>query len=428
MKPVKALLLGAGNRGMFCYGNFALKNPGLLQITALAEPDEVKRERMREEHDIAPENLFESWEDAFANLPPVDAVIIAVQDKMHLEPMLRAMKENLHIICEKPIVGSPEDCHAIEKASLEYSKVCMIPHVLKYTPFFSRLKELLDSGRIGRLIGINLIEHVGHIHLSHSFVRGNWRNLAESSPMILAKSCHDMDMLAWLAGSKCESLSSYGALNYFKAENAPQGAPAYCLDGCPHIEKCPYHVSKIYLAENTGWPVNAITTDLSYKGRLKALEEGPYGRCVFRCDNDVVDHQTVNFRFANGVYASFTMSGFTMKIHRNLTLFGTDGEITGDMEDSKIVIDDFISKNTETIDVAEVIGGGHSGGDAGFLRDFTACVLGSGGAGRTMLKDSFESHYMAFAAEKSRLEGGRMIKVEDFRSTNTEATHECNSV
>ena len=419
MKPVKTLLLGAGSRGMFTFGRFAAMNPAMLQIAAVAEPVEEKRLRMREEHGIPSECLFKSWEDAFAcfanaKQPPVEAVIIATQDKMHLEPLLRAMKENVHIICEKPIVPALEECHAIEKAASGYNKICMVPHVLKYTPFFSRIKELLNSGRIGRLIGINLIENVGHIHISHSFVRGNWRNSAESSPMILAKSCHDMDMLAWLAGSPCESLSSYGALNYFKAENAPKGAPARCLDGCPAMNTCPYHVSKIYLGPNTDWPTRVISTDLSYKGRLKALEEGPYGRCVFHCDNDVVDHQTVNIRFANGVYAGFTMSGFTMDIHRNLTLFGTAGEITGDMEDSKIVIKDFISGNIETIDVAEFVGG-HSGGDAGFIRDFVACVRDSGGAGRTLFKDSFESHYMAFAAEASRLAGGKMVKLEDFR-------------
>jgi predicted dehydrogenase len=158
-----------------------------------------------------------------------------------------------------------------------------------------------------------------------------------------------------------------------------------------------------------------ITEDLSLKGRTKALEEGPYGRCVFHCDNDVVDHQSVSLRFANGVNAAFTMSGFTMATHRNITLFGTAGEITGDMEDSRIVVKDFSSGNIETVSIAEPVGG-HSGGDGGFISDFVACVRGSGGLGRNMVKDSFESHYMAFAAEASRLENGKMVKLEDFRA------------
>jgi predicted dehydrogenase len=325
------------------------------------------------------------------------------------------MKENLHILCEKPIVPALEDCHSVEKASVSFSKVFMVAHVLKYTPFFSRLKEILDQGRIGRLIGIDLIESVGHIHISHSFVRGNWRKASESAPMILAKSCHDTDMLAWLAGSACETLNSYGDLNYFKAENAPKDAPLRCLDGCPHQTSCPYHVSKIYLGTNTGWPVNVITTDLSLEGRIKALEEGPYGRCVFRCDNDVVDHQVVNFRFTNGVNASFTMSGFTMATHRTITLFGTAGEITADMEDARITIKDFSSRNIETVSIAPPMGG-HSGGDSAFISDFVACVRGSGGLGRNAVKDSFESHYMSFAAEASRLEQGKRVELKSFRA------------
>ena len=415
MKPVRALLLGAGGRGMFSYGNFAKMNPTLFQIVAVAEPIVEKRRSIQEEHNIPSEFLYETWEDAFVKLPPVEAIIIATQDKMHVSPILKAMKENLHILCEKPIAPTLEDCNSIEKASANFNKVFMVAHVLKYTPFFSKLKELLDKGRIGRLIGMDLVENVGHIHISHSYVRGNWRNSAESSPMILAKSCHDMDILAWLAGSPCTSLSSYGALNYFKVENAPKGAPKRCLEGCPHMTECPYHVAKIYLGTKTDWPVNVISTDLSLEGRIKALELGPYGRCVFHCDNDVVDHQIVALNFNNGVKANFTMSGFTMETHRNITLFGTTGEITGDMEDARITVKDFASRNIETISIAEPFGG-HSGGDSAFINDFVACVRGSGGLGRNVIRNSFESHYMAFAAEASRLEGGKMLKLEEFRN------------
>ncbi|MDR2631634.1 MAG: gfo/Idh/MocA family oxidoreductase, partial [Spirochaetaceae bacterium] len=256
---------------------------------------------------------------------------------------------------------------------------------------------------------------VGHLHLSHSFVRGNWRNLAESSPMILAKSCHDMDMLHWLAGAPCGSLSSYGDLHYFKAENAPPGAPSRCLEGCPHMISCPYHVSKIYLTDYVGWPANVISTDLSIAGRLKALETGPYGRCVFHCDNDVVDHQTVAMRFNNGVSANFTMSGFTMEIHRNITLFGTGGEITGDMEEAQITVKEFPSRNIEAIRLASPLGG-HSGGDANLVTDFVRNVREQENSARTSVKDSFESHYMAFAAEYSRLHGAQTINLGDFKT------------
>jgi predicted dehydrogenase len=416
MEPVKALLLGAGSRGRFAFGQYAKMNPAMLQIAALAEPDPSKRKIMQEEHNIPSQYVYADWEEAFKNFPPVSAVIIAMQDNMHFAPILKAIKQDVHIICEKPIVPTLDECHTIEKSASNFNKVIMIAHVLKYTLFFSSIKELLSGGRIGKLTGIDLIENVGHIHISHSFVRGNWRKTPESAPMILAKSCHDMDMLAWLADSPCESLSSYGKLNYFKPENAPTGAPDRCLDGCPAIDSCPYHVEKIYLGTYTDWPVNVISNDLSIEGRIKALKEGPYGRCVFHCDNNVVDHQAVLLNFANGVTANFTMSGFTMKTHRSIKLFGTTGEISGDMEGNTIVVKDFVSGNTETIAVAKAVGG-HAGGDPGFITDFVRMIHGSGGEGRNTLKKSFESHYMAFAAERSRLEGGRMIKLSEIRST-----------
>ncbi|MDR0598971.1 MAG: Gfo/Idh/MocA family oxidoreductase [Treponema sp.] len=414
MEPVKVLLLGAGSRGTHVYAEYAKMNPGMMKIAAVAEPSEARRNVIQEEHGLEPGRVFTGWKDAMNALPAeTEAVIIATQDKMHAEALAEAMKRNLHILCEKPIVPTLRECRDIERKSADFDKVFMVAHVLKYTPFFSKIKELLDGGRIGTLVGIDLAENVGHIHMSHSFVRGNWRSAAESSPMILAKSCHDMDMLRWLAGSPCESLSSYGALRYFKKENAPEGAPERCLDGCPRQTDCPYHVSKIYLGDYTGWPVNVISADLSINGRFKALRTGPYGRCVFRCDNDVVDHQTVSLRFANGVMATFTMSAFTMRITRTVTLFGTGGEITGDLEDGRVTLKCFASGNTEEISVA-VPTGGHSGGDVNFITDFVKMIRG-GGAGRNVAKRSFESHYMAFAAEHSRLNGSQTIDPRAFK-------------
>jgi predicted dehydrogenase len=414
VKPVKALLLGAGNRGLKAYAKHAVTNPATLKIEAVAEPDAAKREQIQGECRLPPEGLFASWEEAFACLPPVDAVIIATQDKMHYEPIVAAMKHNLHILCEKPIVPRLEECREIERLSADFTKVFMISHVLKYTSFFSKIKELLDAGKIGALVGINLIEHVGHIHHSHSFVRGNWRNSTESSPMILAKSCHDMDMLHWLAGSPCESLSSDGALHYFTEAKAPASAPQRCLDGCPHMATCPFYAPKIYLTDFTGWPVDVITTDLSMEGRLKALKTGPYGRCVFHCDNDVVDHQTVSMRFSNGVKANFTMTAFSAEIHRSISLFGTAGEISGDMEENKICIKEFATGTSYLIEPGKMAGA-HSGGDAGLLTAFARLIMEGNGDSRNMIRNSFESHYMAFAAEQSRLEGAKTIKLASFR-------------
>jgi predicted dehydrogenase len=414
MKPVSVLLLGAGNRGIFTYAEYARLNPTALKIAAIAEPNAAKRERIQKEHEIPEGNVFSSWEEAFARLPQVDGVIIATPDQTHLGPLKAALERNLHILCEKPVIPRLEEYRQIENASACFTGVFMTGYVLKYTAFFSKIHALLAAGKIGRLIGIDMIEHVGHIHQSHSFVRGNWRNSGESSPMILAKSCHDMDMLYWLAGSPCELLSSHGNLHYFTRENAPAGAPLRCLEGCPAMAECPYYAPKIYLGSNTGWPVNVITTDLSVEGRIAALETGPYGRCVFQCDNNVVDHQTVSMRFANGVMANFTMSAFTMEIHRSISLFGTSGEIFGDMEAKTIRLSEFASGSIESIEPGKTKGG-HSGGDEGLIADFIRLARAGGGDGRKMIADSFESHYMAFAAEESRLDDAKTIRLADFR-------------
>lgn len=406
--------MGAGSRGYNVFAAFARKNPGMLTISAVAEPVQARRKKVQMEHNIPDALAFSSWEDAFKRPLDVEAVIIATQDQMHAGPLAAAMAAKLHILCEKPVVPTLAECRTIERDAAGFDRVFMLGYVLKYTAFFSRIKQLLNEGRIGRLIGIDLIENVGHIHMSHSFVRGNWRNLKESSPMILAKSSHDMDMLNWLAASPCRSLSSYGALNFFRAENAPAGAPARCLDGCPHSVTCPWYAGKIYLTDFTGWPVDVISTDLSLEGRIKALEEGPYGRCVFRCDNDVVDHEIAAIQFANGVSATFTMSGLTMDIRRNLTLFGTAGEITGDMEDNLITIKDFSSGNRERIELASPVGG-HSGGDTGLVADFVRMIRGEGGTGSAAVGGSLESHYMAFAAEASRLAGGERVILDTFK-------------
>jgi len=232
--------------------------------------------------------------------------------------------------------------------------------------------------------------------------------------MILAKSCHDMDILRYLAGSSCETLSSYGDLFHFKQDNAPKGAPPRCTDGCPVLEQCPYAAQKIYLGENTGWPVNVITTDLSYEGREKALKEGPYGRCVYHCDNNVVDHQSVSARFSNGVIASFTMSGFTMDTHRSIRVMGSKAELKGDMESGEVTIDVFSTKERITYQL-NTKRDGHGGGDEHLITDFIARVRSLDIRSTSDLSSSLESHFMAFAAEESRLSGGEKIDLASFQ-------------
>ena len=406
MKKVKIAVIGAGQRGMN-YGGYALRYPHEVQIVAVADPNVRRRERFQGLHAIADAHCFANWQDLLAHPKLADAVLICTQDKMHFEPAMGALQAGYHVLLEKPMSPRPEECIAMGAYAAEADRIFAICHVLRYTNFFAALKQLLDEGAIGRLISIQHNENVAFWHYAHSYVRGNWRNTAESSPMILAKSCHDMDILLWLAGADCRSISSFGSLTHFKAENAPAGAPLRCLDGCPVADTCPFYAPKFYLTGKTGWPMSTISDDVSMEALTKALEEGPYGRCVYHCDNDVVDHQVVNIEFANEVTAAFTMCAFTNDVSRTLKLMGTRGEIRGivDRDQTEIEIVDFSTQTHRRITFSgEGEAQGHGGGDFGIMRNFVRLIQSEGQPqSLTSAALAVQSHLMAFAAEESRL-------------------------
>jgi predicted dehydrogenase len=413
MSKVTAILLGAGGRGMGAYASYALKHPNELEFIAVAEPNKERREKFKKLHNLPDNMCFESWEELLAGPKLADAALICTQDRMHFKPTVMAIEKGYHILLEKPISPNPKECLIIGEKAKEHNKVLSVCHVLRYTSFFATLKKLLDDGRIGRLISIQHNENVGYWHQAHSFVRGNWRNSTESSPMILQKSCHDTDILLWLVGAECVRVSSFGSLTHFKSECAPEGAPMRCLDGCPEEDECPYYAPKIYLTDNTGWPTSVISEDTSIEARTKALKDGPYGRCVYHCDNDVVDHQVVNMEFSNEVTVAFTMCAFSNIINRTIKLMGTRGEIRGDMHRNEIEITDFNTGTVETIKLQDSEYG-HGGGDYGIMRDFLKLVQQDGKVqGRTSASVSVQSHMIAFAAEKARVEK-KIINIKEF--------------
>ena len=414
MKKVSLALIGAGDRGMNSYGPYVLNKPHEVEFVAVAEPDEKKREAFRRQFGISEACCFTDYKDLLDRPKLADGILICVQDRMHLEPTLLALEKGYHVMLEKPMSVDPAECLQIGSCAERYNKVLVICHVLRYTPFFSTIKELLDEGTIGKLISIQHNENVSYWHQAHSYVRGNWRKAEESSPMILAKSCHDMDIILWLAGADCNRLSSFGALTHFKEENAPEGAPEKCLQGCPSEKDCPYYAPKLYLTEKTTWPTSVISSDLSIEGRLKALQTGPYGRCVYRCDNDVVDHQVVNMEFENGVTAAFTMCAFTNEMSRTIKLMGTKGEIRGHMEKNQIEVIEFGKSKKLTIDLNIGVDiHGHGGGDEKLMSDFISLVRAENNNGLTSAKNSVQSHLMAFAAEKSRVDG-TVINIKEY--------------
>ncbi len=422
MKKVTIALIGAGQRGMDCYGEYALRYPYEVQFVAVAEPKRERREGFKQAHHLPEESCFADWRDLLAQPKLADAVMICTLDKMHFEPVMAALQAGYHILVEKPLSPDPDECLQMGIAAEKANSIFLVGHVLRYTNFFATIKQMLDGGDIGRLISIQHNENVAFWHYAHSYVRGNWRNSAESSPMILAKSCHDMDILLWLAGADCNYISSFGALTHFTLENAPAGAPERCLDGCPVAQTCPYYAPKIYMTGKGGWPVSVISDDLSMEAVQKALQQGQYGRCVYHCDNNVVDHQVVSMEFANSVTAAFTMCAFTDDVRRTIKLMGTKGEIRGviDQNRNEVEVFEFSSRTHKVIELQNEGGTeGHGGGDFGLMRHFVHLVRSGRSDGRqtelTSAAISVQSHLMAFAAEKSRLER-RVINLQEFYS------------
>lgn len=403
MKPISAVVLGAGSRGSI-YAGYAKDHPEELRIIAIAEPRRDRLDALAEEVGVPTERRFESWETLLSQPKLADCAFICTLDDDHTEPAIKAMELGYHILLEKPMSNREAECRLIAETARRTNRTLAVCHVLRYTPFYMTLKALLEKGAVGQVTTVNQIENVGYWHQAHSFVRGNWRSTRETSPMILQKSCHDMDIILWLMGSRCTRVQSFGSLRHFTAENAPEGAAKRCLDGCPHLETCPYSALKLYLdMERTGWPVDVITTDLSLEGRRKALEEGPYGRCVYYCDNDVVDRQVVNLEFENGSVATFTMTGLSADFSRQLKIFGTEGQIQADMGTKEIVLHRF-GEDPETIPVdMGTEASGHGGGDYGIMADFLR-ILREGGESRTSAEVSLQSHLICFAAERSRKE------------------------
>ena len=403
MKPITAIVLGAGSRGSI-YAGYANDHPDELQIIAIAEPRRDRLDALAEEVGVPPESRYETWEVLLAQPKLADCAFICTLDDDHISPALKAMELGYHILLEKPMSNKESECRQIVETARRTGRTLAVCHVLRYTPFYMTLKALIDRGAVGQVTTVNQIENVGYWHQAHSFVRGNWRNSKETSPMLLQKSCHDMDIILWLVGSNCKKVQSFGSLRHFTSENAPEGAAKRCLEGCPYVDSCPYSAPKLYLDMNrTGWPVDVITTDMSETGRRKALEEGPYGRCVYYCDNDVVDRQVVNLEFENGSVATFTMTGLSADFFRELKIFGTEGQIRANMGTKEIILHRF-GQEPETIPVDMGLeASGHGGGDYGIMADFLR-VLREGGESRSSAEISLQSHLICFAAERSRKE------------------------
>jgi predicted dehydrogenase len=411
---MKFVLIGAGQRGMI-YAKYAHKKGH--EIVAVAETDPVRREIAAAEFGIPAERCYETGAALFAGPRMGEAAIIATMDRDHYSEAIPAMEKGYHLLLEKPISPDPGETLAIEKAADRTGRHITVCHVLRYSPFFREIRRVIAEGRIGRVITIQHNENIGNFHIAHSFVRGNWRRSDLSSPLIMQKSCHDMDLLVWLTGSKCDSVASFGDLTYFRKENAPEGAAERCCD-CPLKDGCRFSAYRSYLPLAGNWPATVLTDDQSEEGLLEAIRTGPYGRCVYHCDNNVCDHQVTILKFENGVTATFNLSGFTNLMTRTMKIMGEDGEIRASEADNVIEVTRFAGncteKNESEIIRPEQPTSGHSGGDSGIVEDFLSMLEGRESTSASEIHESVESHMMACAAEEARLTG-TVVSLADFR-------------
>ena len=422
--PITFAIAGFGDRGS-TYASMQDLFPDQMKVVAVADLDPAKVEKARKRYDLPPDRCFSSAEEMLERSKLAEVLVVATMDRQHVGHAIPALRKGYHILLEKPISPELSRCRELLEVARECHGQVIVCHVLRYTAFYNQLKELIDSGRIGNVVSVCANENVGYWHQAHSFVRGNWRNSKETSPMILQKSCHDMDIFTWLLGKRCRSVSSFGGTWLFRPERALEGAALRCLDGCQVKEACPFDAEKIYItspktgrARGDSWITSVLSVENTVESTYRALREGPYGRCVYQCDNDVVDHQQTNLLLEDGSTVSFTMCAFTENCYRTFKAMGTQGEIEADTRSNLIHIRVF-GQPEEVIDVGRLAGDlkGHGGGDSGIIRDFLELLRGGVLNGRTTtLENSMESHFIALAAEESRLHGGRVVEMEAFRN------------
>jgi predicted dehydrogenase len=448
VSPVTLSVVGAGHRGGDAYGDYCLRHPDQARVVAVAEPDTSRREAFGDSHRIPAERRYARWEDLLAAGRLADGLVVASPDRVRQGPVVAGARLGYGLLVEKPFAPDEAELTAMVQAIEQTDALVGVAHVLRYTSFYRELKQLLEEGTIGRLVHLEQTEDIGYWHFAHSYVRGNWRRAAEATPMLLAKSCHDLDIITWLVDLECTQVVSTGSLTQFRPEHAPAGAPARCTDGCPAAQSCPFYAPRLYLdrlAEHQQLPVTAVTRDPRRSARLEALQTGPYGRCVYRCDNDAVDHQVVTLTFTGGVLATLRVGALTASNTRTIRLLGSHGEISGRLDTGEIEVRRFLPAPDRQIGIwhpwdRDELGrsgprdderwtyaagpvddpdldgrpgrrasDGHAGGDDGLMSEFVERlrVRRDGGAAEmpTHVRDAERSHRIAFAAERSRCEG-----------------------
>lgn len=402
--PVKIVVIGAGNRTNK-YLEYAVLHPDRLKLVGIVEPVDIRRENLAGKFDVPQSACFSSYEDFFKTPVPADAVIIGTPEDKHLVPCMKAIDAGYHVLLEKPIAQTREDCLAILENAKRKGVLVGVCHVLRFHPYFMKIKEVVDSGELGQIVSINHYAEINLDRTTHGYVRGSWNRAEKTNPMLIAKCCHDIDFLLWLCGSKCTKVSSFGSLRWFRKENAPEGSAERCIN-CSIEKSCPFSAVDLYKNRKL-WIGNFDVPRGSTIDEVidKQLAEGPYGRCVYHCDNDVADHQVLNLELADQTTISFVANAFTLDDFRSTHIKMTYGEIDGD--ETTLRVRKFRNNTVQVFDFSDLTGKPfHAGADLNIIEDFIGAVLDNDRSElRTTIEQSVESHIVCYEAENSRLSG-----------------------
>lgn len=402
LQQVKIAVIGAGNRTNK-YLEYAIRNPERLKLVGIVEPIDIRRDLVAKKFGVPAESCFSSFDDFFASHIQADAVLIGTPEDMHYEPCMRAIEAGYHVLLEKPIAQTKQECLDILRASKRKGVVVGVCHVLRFHPYFMKIKEIVDSGELGNIISINHYAEIGIDRMTHSYVRGLWNKAKQTNPMLIAKCCHDIDFLLWLCGSKCQKVSSFGSLRWFREKNAPTGSAARCID-CLVESTCPFSAVHLY-KERKEWirnfdvPVGKTIDDAIDE----ELRSGRFGRCVYHCDNDVTDHQIVNMELENQTTISFVVNAFTRNDFRSSHIKMTHGEINGD--ETTLRVRKFRNNEQTTYDFSDLCGQPfHAGADLNIVEEFVNSITRSSeGILSSNIESSIESHVVCYDAETSRI-------------------------
>ena len=400
--PVSIVAIGAGNRTSK-YLEYVKQHPDRVRLVGVVELNDIRRQSVAERFGLEPSQCYADYHDFFRNPVQTDAVMVCTPENMHFEPTMLAIEAGYHVLLEKPIAQTLEECQAIGEAARKKGVLVSVCHVLRYHPYFMKVKELVDSGELGHIISINHRTSVGVDRAAHGFVRGIWRSERLSNPMLMSKCCHDIDFLLWLTKTPCRKLTSFGSLRWFKAKNAPEGSAERCID-CMVESRCPFSAVDLYQVRRD-WIANfdvpeGKTIDDVIEDQLR---EGLYGRCVYHCDNDVVDHQIVSMEMESEVTINFSMDIFTLKDCRETHISLTEGEIDGD--ENRLRVRRFRGAKETVYDFSGLAHQPfHAGADLAIVADFIDAIRTGRRDLVTSIERSVESHRICFEAERSRKE------------------------